>query len=259
MSTPRRSGRAVSAQRSGRSRSSDSRCAARSSRSPSAAAGRYPCADGTPRPRSSAPSSPVPSSCVASRRAAAAAARCHACRRRAPAALVEAVLGRQPVERRQLTLDFEPATATRWELLIDGAAFFPRHARGHRGRHVRRPHPDLRLQGRRDRRPVPRPPGRARSREGVGVRIITEAAFSQPGRRLEGVLRLARRRRRPGRREPGRVPRPRRARSASGEIDWRFDDLGHFDHRKVVVIDGRVGYVGGPGHRGPLRDRDATT
>jgi len=30
-------------------------------------------------------------------------------------------------------------------------------------------------------------------------------------------------------------------------IDWRFDDFGHFDHRKVVVIDGRVGYVGGPG------------
>ena len=30
-------------------------------------------------------------------------------------------------------------------------------------------------------------------------------------------------------------------------IDWRFDDLGHFDHRKVVVIDGRVAFVGGPG------------
>ena len=30
-------------------------------------------------------------------------------------------------------------------------------------------------------------------------------------------------------------------------VDWRFDDLGHFDHRKVIVVDGRVGYVGGPG------------
>lgn len=30
-------------------------------------------------------------------------------------------------------------------------------------------------------------------------------------------------------------------------VDWRLDDLGHFDHRKVIVVDGRVGYVGGPG------------
>ena len=82
--------------------------------------------------------------------------------------------------------------------------------------------------------------------EGVGVRMITEAAFSQPGLGskefydslvaggvqvvanqgafldLDGLLQERR-------------------------IDWRFDDFGHFDHRKVVVIDGRVGYVGGPG------------
>ena len=25
-------------------------------------------------------------------------------------------------------------------------------------------------------------------------------------------------------------------------IDWRFDDLGHFDHRKAVVIDGRIAF-----------------
>ena len=31
------------------------------------------------------------------------------------------------------------------------------------------------------------------------------------------------------------------------KVDWRFDDFGHFDHRKVIVIDGRVAYVGGPG------------
>ena len=30
-------------------------------------------------------------------------------------------------------------------------------------------------------------------------------------------------------------------------IDWRFDDFLHFDHRKVIVIDGRVAFVGGPG------------
>ena len=30
-------------------------------------------------------------------------------------------------------------------------------------------------------------------------------------------------------------------------LDWRFDDLGHFDHRKFMIVDGRIGYVGGAG------------
>ena len=30
-------------------------------------------------------------------------------------------------------------------------------------------------------------------------------------------------------------------------LDPRFDDLGHFDHRKMMVVDGRVAYVGGTG------------
>jgi cardiolipin synthase len=30
-------------------------------------------------------------------------------------------------------------------------------------------------------------------------------------------------------------------------VDRRFDDLLHFDHRKMMVVDGRIGYVGGSG------------
>ena len=30
-------------------------------------------------------------------------------------------------------------------------------------------------------------------------------------------------------------------------FDWRLDDFGHFDHRKMMVVDGRVAYVGGSG------------
>ena len=30
-------------------------------------------------------------------------------------------------------------------------------------------------------------------------------------------------------------------------LDWRLDDFGHFDHRKMMVVDGRVAYVGGSG------------
>jgi cardiolipin synthase len=159
-------------------------------------------------------------------------------------ALVEAVLGERP-RRRQLTLDFVPATATRWDLLIDGGSFFPSMLRdieaatsdvhilifGFKAGVIGNEFRDLLVR---------------KVSEGVAVRIITEAAFSQPGLGskefydslvasgvqvvanqgafvdLDGLLEDRR-------------------------IDWRFDDFGHFDHRKVVVIDGRVGYVGGPG------------
>src|SRR5436190_445684 len=157
---------------------------------------------------------------------------------------VEAVLGERP-RRRQLTLDFVPATATRWDLLIDGGSFFPSLLHdieaattdvhilifGFKAGEIGNEFRDLLVE---------------KVAAGVGVRIITEAAFSQPGLGskefydslvaggvqvvanqgafvdLDGLLQNRR-------------------------IDWRFDDLGHFDHRKVVVIDGRVGYVGGPG------------
>jgi cardiolipin synthase A/B len=159
-------------------------------------------------------------------------------------ALVEAALGRTP-ERSRLTLDFEPATATRWDLLIDGAAFFPAMLAdieaatsdvhilifGFKAGEIGNRFRDLLVR---------------KVSEGVDVRIITEAAFSQPGRGskpfydslvaggvqvvanqgafidLDGLL-------------------------GERRIDWRFDDFSHFDHRKVVVVDGRVGYVGGPG------------
>jgi cardiolipin synthase len=158
--------------------------------------------------------------------------------------LVEAAIGRR-AERRQLSLDFTPATATRMELLIDGAAFFPRLLAdieaatqdvhilifGFKGGQVGDRFRDALI---------------ARVGAGVGARVITEAAFSQPGTGskafydslvaggvqvvanqgafldLDGLL-------------------------GQRYVDWRFDDLGHFDHRKVVVVDGRIGYVGGPG------------
>ncbi len=158
--------------------------------------------------------------------------------------MVEAVLGQKPV-RSQLTLDFVPSRATRWDLLIDGASFFPSLLRdieaattdvhilifGFKAGEIGNEFRDLLVR---------------KVDEGVGVRVITEAAFSQPGLGskefydslvaggvqvvanqgafldLDGLLQDRR-------------------------IDWRFDDFGHFDHRKVVVIDGRVGYVGGPG------------
>ena len=158
--------------------------------------------------------------------------------------LVAAALGRRG-ERRQLTLDFEAATATRWELLIDGAAFFPRMLEdieaastdihilifGFKAGEIGNQFRDALV---------------AKASAGVGVRIITEAAFSQPGRASKpfydslvagGVEVVAN--------QGGFLDLD----GLLGErrVDWRLDDLGHFDHRKVLVIDGRVGYVGGPG------------
>jgi cardiolipin synthase len=159
-------------------------------------------------------------------------------------ALVEDGLGRRG-ERYQLTLDFEPATATAWELLIDGAAFFPRMLAdieaatsdvhilifGFKAGEVGNGFRDVLVR---------------KAGDGVGVRIITEAAFSQPGRAskpfydsmVEGGVQVVAN-------QGGFVDLD----GLLGErrIDWRLDDFGHFDHRKVIVVDGRVGYVGGPG------------
>ena len=159
-------------------------------------------------------------------------------------AFVEAALGRRG-ERSQLTLDFKPATATRWELLIDGAAFFPRMLED-----IEAATTDIHILifgfkageiGNRFRDVLV-----AKAAAGVGVRVITEAAFSQPGRASKpfydtlvagGVQVVANQ---GGFLDLDGLLGQRR-------IDWRLDDLGHFDHRKVLVIDGRVGYVGGPG------------
>src|SRR5262249_27646617 len=137
------------------------------------------------------------------------------------------------------------AVATRWDLLIDGSSFFPSMLEaieaatsdvhilifGFKAGDIGNRFRDLLV---------------AKAQAGVGVRIITEAAFSQPGRGSKpfydsmiagGVEVVA---------NQGAfldLDGPLGAR----KVDWRFDDFGHFDHRKVVVIDGRVAFVGGPG------------
>ncbi len=159
-------------------------------------------------------------------------------------ALVEAALGARG-RRDRLALDFEPATATSWELLIDGATFFPRILEdigtatqdvhilifGFKSGTIGDDFRDKLV---------------AKAAAGVGVRIITEAAFSQPGLSsrkfyrslVDGGVQVVAN-------QGGFVDLD--GLLGSRRIDWRFDDFGHFDHRKIVVIDGRVGYVGGPG------------
>ncbi len=158
--------------------------------------------------------------------------------------LVEAALGRRG-ERRQLTLDFEPATATSWDLLIDGPAIFPRMLAD-----IEAATSDVHILifgfkdgeiGGRMRDLLVRKSG-----EGLGVRILTEASYSQPGRGSKDFYRTM---------TDGGVQVVANQGAfldldgllGERKVDWRFDDLLHWDHRKVVVIDGRVAYVGGPG------------
>ena len=42
--------------------------------------------------------------------------------------------------------------------------------------------------------------------------------------------------------------------SSGAPAKWNFDRLGHIDHRKVVVVDGRVGWVGGAGVEDHFQD-----
>jgi cardiolipin synthase A/B len=159
-------------------------------------------------------------------------------------AVVDGALGRRG-KRSDLTLDFDPAVATRMDLLIDGAQFFPRMLEdieaaerdihilifGFKAGEIGDRFRDVLVE---------------KVAAGVGVRIITEAAFSQPGlgskefygSLVDGGVQV--------------VANQGAFLDLDGllgqrRVDWRLDDLGHFDHRKVVIVDGRVGYVGGPG------------
>jgi cardiolipin synthase len=157
--------------------------------------------------------------------------------------LVEAVLGHRP-ERLPLAIRFAPTPAP-VELLVDGPAFFPRLIAdieaatsdvhiiifGFKEGEIGRTFRDLLVR---------------KVKEGVGVRLVTEGAYSQPGLESKEFYRTL---------TDGGVQVVVNQGAfldldgllGSRHIDWRLDDLGHFDHRKVVVIDGRVGFVGGPG------------
>ena len=88
----------------------------------------------------------------------------------------------------------------------------------------------------------------AKAQEGVPVRLIVDRQGSDPERgSREFYRRLT---------EAGiqvcvtRATQPRAPRGplgVGGPSRWNLSGLGHIDHRKVVIVDGRVGWVGGAG------------
>jgi hypothetical protein len=88
----------------------------------------------------------------------------------------------------------------------------------------------------------------AKAREGVPVRLIVDRQGTDPERgsrelfeRLTGAgIQVC----------VNRATKARVARGplgAGGAMGWNLRGLGHIDHRKVVVVDGRIGWVGGAG------------
>lgn len=158
--------------------------------------------------------------------------------------LVEGVLG-GPRRRLALPVNFAPSTASAWELLIDGPAFFPRLMEdieaATRDVHILIFGFKDGMIGRQMRDVLVR-----KVAEGVPVRLLVEAGYSQPGLGSRAFYRSL---------VEGGVQVTANQGAfvdldgllGSRRPDWRFDDLGHFDHRKIVVVDGRTAFVGGPG------------
>jgi cardiolipin synthase len=88
----------------------------------------------------------------------------------------------------------------------------------------------------------------AKASQGVRVRVIVDRQGSDPDRSSRafferllnaGVeVRVVR---------ATQLRAPAQPAAAGGPARWNFAQLGHIDHRKVVVVDGRVGWVGGAG------------
>jgi cardiolipin synthase len=151
------------------------------------------------------------------------------------------------VSRAALALAFEPTSASTVQLQVEGRNFYPpmlddiraASASVHINQFGFRPG----LVGDRFAEALI-----AKAREGVSVRLIVDRQGTDPER---GSRELYERLAAAG--IPVCVNRPTQPRSVRGPIGpggrpgWNLNALGHIDHRKVVVVDGRIGWVGGAG------------
>ena len=160
-----------------------------------------------------------------------------------------------PPSRGALALAFDESARLVRRCPRRGRVVLPADARGHRRRLVLGAHQPVRLPARPRRRPVR---GRA-DREGRGGRP------RQARRRPAGLRPGARARRPSTTASPLRGSRcascarpsfasPTGPLATGGATRWNLRGLGHIDHRKLVVVDGRVGWVGGAGIEDHFQD-----
>ena len=165
----------------------------------------------------------------------------------------EALLGR-PVERGALALSFAESSAANAEVLVEGESFYPRMlediAAAETTIHINQFGFRPGLVGDEFAEAL-----LAKAAAGVAVRLVVDKQGSDP----EGGARELYERLTAGGVEVC-VVRATRFRvpdgllGGGGEPRWNLRALGHIDHRKVVIVDGRIGWVGGAGIEDHFRD-----
>ena len=151
------------------------------------------------------------------------------------------------VSPRSLRLTFEESRAERVELLVDGAQFYPAMLRdieaATRAIHINEFGFRPGVVGDQFAEVLAR-----KAREGVVVRLLIDERGSDPaGCSREMYQELVAAGVQVG------VTAALRPRAAKGPlapqrpVGWNIDALGHIDHRKMLVIDGKIGWVGGAG------------
>jgi cardiolipin synthase len=159
----------------------------------------------------------------------------------------ERILAAASVGRAELALDFEQTVASSVELHVEGRNFYPpiladieaAASSVHINQFGFRPG----VVGDRFAAVLI-----AKAQTGVAVRVIVDRQGSDPERgSREFFERLT---------EAGvqvcvaraiQLRAPRGPLHGGGDTGWNLGGLGHIDHRKVVVVDGRIGWVGGAG------------
>jgi cardiolipin synthase len=156
-------------------------------------------------------------------------------------------LVRQPVDLADLAIAFDWSTATSAEVLVEGERFYPPmladiaaatssvhiNQFGFKPGTIGDRFADALL---------------AKAAEGVPVRLVVDKQGTNP----DGASKAFYDRLLAGGIEVG-VVRAAQPRAPSGLLGtggparWNLSQIGHVDHRKVVVVDGRIGWVGGAG------------
>jgi cardiolipin synthase A/B len=159
-----------------------------------------------------------------------------------------------PVHLEDLALAFDEASAASAEVLVEGESFYPpmladiesAQTSVHINQFGFRPG----VVGDRFADALIR-----KAKEGIPVRLVVDRQGSAPEEAArEHYERLT------AARIEVCVVRATKPRSApgvlggDGELNWNLSGLGHIDHRKVVLVDGRIGWVGGAGIEDHFQD-----
>jgi cardiolipin synthase len=169
------------------------------------------------------------------------------------AALAEPLVDR-PVRRSDLALPFDETRAASAEVLVEGVSFYPRMLADIESAttsvHVNQ---------------FGFRPGRvgdrfsaaliAKAAAGVPVRVVVDRQGSDPDRASRAFFERLLAGRVDVRVVRATQPRaPLQPVAAGARTRWNLGHLGHVDHRKVLVVDGRIGWVGGAGFEDHFED-----